>query len=111
MNRGKKTVLVGNPKYFRIAPILKQVNVRYIAAVNSRELGLQSGELQIIEGLKEDKWVEKMAALPGIMAKSFGPCESQVLNFNMTKPPFNDGRIRKAFSMAVDRKELVERDF
>jgi len=29
--------------------------------------------------------------------------------FNHTKPPFNDGRIRKAFSMAVDRKELVEK--
>ena len=41
---------------------LKQVIVRYIAAVNSRELGLQTGELQVIEGLKEDKWIEKMAA-------------------------------------------------
>jgi oligopeptide transport system substrate-binding protein len=29
--------------------------------------------------------------------------------FNHTKPPFNDGRIRKAFSMAVDRRELVEK--
>jgi peptide/nickel transport system substrate-binding protein len=55
----QKTVLAGNPKYFRGAPVLKQVVVRYIPAVNSRELGLQTGELQIIEGLKEDKWVDR----------------------------------------------------
>ncbi len=103
----QKTVLTGNPKYFRGTPILKQVVVRYIAAVNSRELGLQSGELQIIEGLKEDKWIEKVATFPDVTVKSFGPCESQVLNFNMSKPPFNDIRIRKAFSYAVSREGVA----
>ena len=103
----QKTVLVGNPKYFRGAPILKQVVVRYIPAINSREMGLQSGELQIIEGLKEDKWIEKIAALPDVTVKTFGPCESQVLNFNMTKPPFNDIRVRKAFSYAVSREGVA----
>ena len=103
----QKTVLAGNPKYFRGAPFLKQVVVRYIAAVNSRELGLQSGELQIIEGLKEDKWIEKISTFPDVTVKSFGPCESQVLNFNMGKPPFNDIRIRKAFSYAVSREEVA----
>ena len=103
----QKTVLVGNPKYFRGAPVLKQVVVRYIPAINSREMGLQSGELQIIEGLKEDKWIEKIAALPDVTVKTFGPCESQVLNFNMTKPPFNDIRVRKAFSYAVSREGVA----
>jgi peptide/nickel transport system substrate-binding protein len=103
----QKTLLVANAKYFRGAPALKQVVVRYIAAVNSRELGLQSGELQIIEGLKEDKWLEKVAMFPDVTVKSFGPCETQVLNFNMTKPPFNDIRVRKAFSYAVSREGVA----
>ncbi len=103
----QKTLLVANSKYFRGAPVLKQVVVRYIAAVNSRELGLQSGELQIIEGLKEDKWLEKVAMFPDVTVKSFGPCETQVLNFNMTKPPFNDLRVRRAFSYAVSREGVA----
>jgi len=103
----QKTVVSGNPKYFRGAPVMKKVVVRYIAAINSRELGLQTGELHIIEGLKEDKWIEKMAALPDVTVKSFGPCETQVLNFNMTSPPFNDLRVRKAVSYAISREGIA----
>ncbi len=103
----QKTVLAANPRYFRKAPILKQVVVRYMPAVSSRELGLQTGELQIIEGLKEDKWVEKIASLPDVTVKSFGPCESQVFHFNMTQPPFSDIRVRKAVSYAISREGIA----
>jgi peptide/nickel transport system substrate-binding protein len=103
----QKTVVSGNPKYFRGAPVLKKVVVRYIAAINSRELGLQTGELHMIEGLKEDKWIERMVTLPDVTVKSFGPCETQVLNFNMTTPPFNDLRVRKAVSYAISREGIA----
>jgi peptide/nickel transport system substrate-binding protein len=99
----QKVVLVANPKYFRGAPILKKVIVRYMPDVNSREMGLRTGELHIIEGLKEDKWIEKVSTFKDVKAPTFGPCETQVLFFNMSLPPFNDLRVRKAFSYALSR--------
>jgi peptide/nickel transport system substrate-binding protein len=103
----QKTVLVANEKYFRGAPILKSLTIRYMASVSSREFGLQTGELQVIEGLKEEKWMEKIASLPDVAVKTFGPCETQVLFINMTQKPFDDVRVRKAISYAISREEVA----
>ena len=103
----QKTVLAANAKYFRGAPILKQVVVRYMPSVSSREFGLQTGELQIIEGLKEEKWAEKVATFPDVMVRNFGPCETQMLYFTMTQKPFDDVRVRKAVSYAISREEVA----
>jgi len=103
----QKVVLVGNPKYFRGEPVLKKVVVRFMPDVSSREMGLQTGELQIIEGVNEDKWVAKVATFKDVKTPTFGPCETQVLYFNMTKPPFNDLRVRKAFSYAMSREIIA----
>jgi len=103
----QKVVLVQNKNYFKGTPILKQLEVRFMPSISSRELGLQTGELDIIEGLKEDKWVEKISSIPDIIVKSFGPCETQMLHFNMTKPPFNDIRVRRAAAYAVSRGEIA----
>lgn len=103
----QKVTLTGNKKYFRGKPILQEVVVRYMPSVSSREFGLRTGELDIIEGLKEEQWVGKIASFPQVTVKAFGPCEVQMLNFNMSKKPFDDIRVRKAFSYAVSREEVA----
>jgi len=104
----QKTTLSRNDKYFRGKPILDQVVVRYIPSVSSREMGLRTGELDIIEGLNEDKWAAQVATFPNVNVKAYGPCEVQTLFFNITQKPFDDVRVRKAFSYAVNRQEVVE---
>ncbi len=101
------TALVRNDKYFRGAPILEKVTVRYIPGVSSRELGLRTGELDIIEGQNEAKWVEKVATFPEVVTPAFGPCEVQMLHINMTQKPFDDIRVRKALSYAISRKQIA----
>jgi len=61
-------VFAANPKYFRGAPVLKKVTARFMPDVSSREFGLQTGELDIIEGLKEDKWIEKVSTFKEVKA-------------------------------------------
>ena len=103
----QKTVLKGNAKYFRGAPILSQVVIRYIPSVSSRELGLRTGELDVIEGLKEEKWIEKISRFPDVKVDAFGPCEVQMLHLNMTKKPFDQLKVRQAVSYAIDRQGVA----
>jgi len=103
----QKTALVRNEKYFRGQPVLTEVEIMYMPSVSSRELGFRTGELDIIEGMNEDKWVNKIATFPDVKVKTFGPCEVQMLHFNMMKAPFDDINVRKAFSYAISRKDVA----
>jgi peptide/nickel transport system substrate-binding protein len=104
----EKTVLVRNPKYFRGEPILEKVVIRYIPAVSSRELGLRTGELDIIEGQNEEKWAEKVSKFPDVKVVPFGPCETQMLHLNMTKKPLDNLKVRQAVACAISRQEVAD---
>ncbi|MDY6793169.1 MAG: ABC transporter substrate-binding protein [Thermodesulfobacteriota bacterium] len=103
----EKTVLVRNPKYFRGAPVLEKLVIRYMPSVSSRELGLRTGELDIIEGQNEEKWVGKISQLPEVKVQAFGPCETQMVHLNMTKKPFDNLKVRQAVAYAISRGEVA----
>ena len=103
----EKTVLVRNPKYFRGASVLEKLVIRYMPSVSSRELGLRTGELDIIEGQNEEKWVGKISQLPEVKVQAFGPCETQMVHLNMTKKPFDNLKVRQAVAYAIARGEVA----
>lgn len=103
----EKVILVKNPSYFRGAPKLDTVVVRYMSDVTAREAGLETGELDVIEGRPEQPWVEKMEKKPSTVVDTFGPGETVVIHWNMTKKPFDDIRVRWALDYCLSREELV----
>lgn len=103
----QKLVLIRNENYFRGMPILEKVIVWFVPDVATREAGLRSGEFDIIEGLKEKAWAEKVASFPETQVVFFGPAETQVLHFNMTKPPFDNIKVRQAVAYAINREEIA----
>ena len=102
----EKVVLVKNERYFRGAPKLDRVVVRYMPDVSAREYGLETGELDVIEGPPEQPWVEKMRAKPETVVDIFGPGETAVLHLNMSKEPFDDLKVRKAVAYCLSRAEV-----
>ena len=105
----EKVVLVANDAYFRGRPLLDGVDYRFMPDINSRELGLRSGELDVIKisGLDEDALLEWVSQQEGIQVHIFGVGEVVTIHFNTTVEPLHDVRVRKAIAYALDRDEFL----
>lgn len=99
--------LVAFDEFFRGAPELGGVEVRFIADATSRELGLQSGDLDVIAGLPEAQWVERMNEQEGIVADVFGVGEVLFANINIEMEPFDDPLVREAVLLAISRENHI----
>jgi len=102
-----KVVLVANPDYFRGRPLLDGVEYRFMPELNSRELGLESGELDVINGAAEGIWVERMNAKEGIRVDVYGVGEVATIHFNTTVEPLDNPLVRQAIAYALDRDEFL----
>lgn len=98
-------VLKANDAYFRGAPKLGGVEVRYMADASSRELGLQAGDLDAAAGVTEAQWVDRINAEGTLKADVFGVGEVAFFNYNVNKAPFDNPKVREALNYAISRDE------
>ena len=104
----EKVVEVRHPEFFRGKPKLDRVELWFMPAASSREMAFRKGEIDIVEGEREQAWVNKVRAIPGTAIEIFGPGETLILHFNMSKKPLDDIQIRRAICHAIDRDELMK---
>jgi peptide/nickel transport system substrate-binding protein len=104
----EKVVEVRHPEFFRAKPKLDRIELWFMPDASSREMAYRKGEIDIVEGEREQAWVKKMREVPGTAIEIFGPGETLVLHFNLTKKPLDDIRIRQAICHAINIEELMK---
>jgi peptide/nickel transport system substrate-binding protein len=104
---GQYVELVAHPDYFRGAPEIDKLVIRYMSATSARDLAFQTGELHMIEGDREDRWVNALTESGEGAVDVFGPGELRTLHVNTTMAPFDDIRVRQALAHAINRDELI----
>ena len=103
----EKVVLGRHPKYFRGTPKLAGVELFLLPDVNSREMALQKGEVDVIKGPREQAWGEKIGKSRGIVVDSFESSETMVAHFNMSIEPLKSLKVRQAIAYALNRNEFL----
>ncbi|MBW1712982.1 MAG: polyamine ABC transporter substrate-binding protein, partial [Deltaproteobacteria bacterium] len=104
----QRTVLVAHQKYFRGEPKIKKIVVRYMPDLSSREMAFRKGNLNVVEGPREQQWVDKMKKLPDTKIDIFGPGEIVTLHMNTSRKPFDNVKVRQAIAYAINRQEIAE---
>ncbi len=103
----RQVTLVANRDYFRGTPKIDKIIYRYLPDESSRELAFINGELDLIYGTREQRWVERMRENKNVAVDIIGLGELRTLHMNTTKELLKDIRVRQAIAHAVNRAEMV----
>ncbi|TBW39526.1 polyamine ABC transporter substrate-binding protein [Siculibacillus lacustris] len=99
--------LISNPNYFRGKPKIDKIVYRFIPADASRDLAFSSGELDIVYGRQDQRWVERFSKEPGTVVEVVKPSELATLYLNEGMKPLDDKRVRQAIAYAIDRPQIA----
>ncbi|KKB09287.1 hypothetical protein VE26_04785 [Devosia chinhatensis] len=101
-------ILTANPDYWDTPAATPRLQLMYIADTTARTLALLSGDVQIIEGVRAPGWADSMAQRdPNLIFDVVSPGSFFTIQFNLTKPPFDDIRVRQALFYGIDRDEIT----
>lgn len=106
LNRG--VTLRGFDGYFRGAPKVQQLQVRYILDTTARTLAFLSGQVDMIEGARTPGWMQSIAQRkPSIAFDLTKPGSVNTLHLNLTRKPLDDLRVRQALRIGIDSAALA----
>src|SRR6266446_2002405 len=104
----EKVVLKAFDKFHGGRPQIDEINYFDVPEDATKLIGLEKGTFDLLypEAVTADfaDQVKKM----GAVIDRRGPGGQERFYINMTKPPFDDIRVRKAFMHAIDRKAIKE---
>ena len=102
--------LVRNPSYWDAGSVsLRTVELLPISKANTAFNFYAAGQADLImdKGLAPPSLLDELKRRPDFHAAPF--LGSYFLRFNCSKPPFNDPRVRKAFSLAIERRRITDK--
>lgn len=101
-------ILTANTEYWDTQAATSRLQLMYIADTTARTLALLSGDVHIIEGVRAPGWADSMAQRdPNLVFDVVSPGSFFTIQFNLTKPPFDDIRVRQALFYGIDRDEIT----
>jgi peptide/nickel transport system substrate-binding protein len=99
---GQAVHLSAHDGHFRGRPKIRAIVGRYILSDSTRELAFTAGELELMAGRREQRWVERMRGVRGAVVEVIGPGEFRTLLINTRRAPLDDIRVRQALAHAID---------
>ncbi len=104
---GQVIMVKRNPHYWNAARVrLNEIHFYPIDNADAEERAFRAGQLHITENVPVSKLRDYAKQKPGplVVAQIFA---TYAYVFNVTRPPFSDIKVRRAFSLALDRRSIV----
>ncbi|MBM4332760.1 MAG: hypothetical protein FJ117_16365 [Deltaproteobacteria bacterium] len=90
-------------------PYLDSIFVKKIVEETVRWVSLRAGDLDYIQVPPRSIVVEELKkATPGVVTFLTQPVACIWIYFNVTKPPYDNKKVRQAIAYAIDKRELIK---
>ena len=104
-----RIVVTKNPHYWGAAGNqIDRVIFFPIEKADTEELNFRAGQLHVTFGLPASKIASYRAQSPEKL-RTDPLLQTLMLNFNTTKPPLDNGKVRRALALALDRTAIAQR--
>lgn len=103
---GESVKLVANDDYFGGAPVIKKVTYRFLPDSNTALIALQKGEIDALPNTNAVD-IATVDKDPKLTLFEGDGHSLAYLGFNIQQPPFDDVRVRRAVSYALNREEIM----
>lgn len=108
-NKGASVTLVKWDGYRSAAAIpMKQATFRFISDPAAQVASLLSGDVDVFARVAAARSLEQFRRDPRFQMVISGSRAKTILALNNKKKPFDDVRVRRAISAAIDRKAVIE---
>ena len=105
---GQSVTFAPNADYFRGTPKLTKITYRFLNNSAALDLAFVAGEVDAASGLADQRWLQRMLSNQEVVVDTFDPAELTLLHVDVTKPPFDDIRVRQALAYAVDADKIAQ---
>ncbi|MBV8375202.1 MAG: peptide ABC transporter substrate-binding protein [Candidatus Eremiobacteraeota bacterium] len=107
--RGDRIILKANPNYFRGAPRLRGITLLIIQDDNTTESEVRSRDVDLALEIPATIYRD-LANAPSVVRQLVQAPLYESIDFNLTRPPLNDPRVRRALVLAMDRNTIARDD-
>lgn len=104
--RGDRIELAANEQYYKGAPSITSLTLKPILDTNTTQAQLRSHEAQLAVTMTAPTYNE-LANAGGITRQLVKAPFYEAIFFNVTRPPLDDVRVRRAIALAIDREQLM----
>lgn len=104
---GQYIELVANEGYYEGAPEVDRVIFKFVPDMVSLVTQLKKGEIDLLESVPADQLAGLREGYPRLKVYRYPSRRLDYVSWNTHRPPFDDAAVRRALTMAIDRKEIV----
>jgi peptide/nickel transport system substrate-binding protein len=97
-----------NTNYFAGQPTVQELVVVKFADVSSALAAFRTNEVDIIFPPVPPEQIELLGAIEGVSIAQGPQFTTQIIQYDMQKPPFDKLAVRQAIALALDRQDMVD---